>query len=258
MSVPITLGSFTSKGDYQRKYNDYMKLLKLQSNLNAEGEKASVLTQLYYDNEVNPPPGQFVATEDELAQENQQREIALQNLKEKMKPSEATNFISKYLGDLEELNLFNQYWGDFKEEIKGVKFISADFMNNLWDRYTKALYAGTSEVASITQQQSELDRVGRDLKVELEGQSRTPVDFAEKEKQIDDAVRRFDVAKLGQLKREIVDRGRVREEVRARANQRVGQIRNSAWSAHLRAVREEYPDLPYRQQQRIASETYQR
>lgn len=198
----MSIGNFKSKADYDRKVSDYMKFLKLQASLNERGEKASELTQRYIEG-VKPAPAPFRSTEEELADENAQRELAIENVLEAMpKRPEAANFVGMYLRTPEELANFNRNWGAFSSAIAGIQLITPQYLNTLWKKFQRQQLAGTSDVASIADIQDEVNQIALDIK-ELIADWVDPVTQARLERAVDDAAVRFDLPLLRRLKTEV-------------------------------------------------------
>lgn len=140
MSVPLTIGSFKNKEDYDRKLSDYHKLLTLQVKLNKDREKGLVMGELY-DMGVKPAPEPYESTERMLENTNNQRNMAIGNAVEMMSKTDAVDFVNKYLPTLSVLKEFNQYWDDFHSTIHTIQgTITPPQLYSLWNRFRKVVY----------------------------------------------------------------------------------------------------------------------
>lgn len=139
MSISLNIGSFKNPSDRSRKQQQYHEYLRLQSSLNARSEKANKEQSRNRSMGIKPGPPPYRSVEEELQDEVAQREQAMKNLREIM-PREALAGL-QYLPDINELNLFNRYFPDFKQKVAGQKFITPDVFGDLWRRYKELLTA---------------------------------------------------------------------------------------------------------------------
>ena len=245
MAVPLLIGNFKSKADYERKLSDQKKLLKLQTKLNKEADQASFEMQQMMEG-VKPaaqPPRQVA---EELQDYNLQRQNAIASADEKLTKADARAFVDTYLTTLDELVEFNRNAAGFLAEIENVDLVDARFMKTLYDRYMRQQYAGTSDLASLTTLQDEVDQVARDVLTMSEG-GLTATDYAALEKAVEAASRRFDLKELKRLRRRAMGLPE-REAQQARAAARI--------SERARAPRP--PRRPTIAQQRRETEARQR
>jgi len=212
MSVPLLIGNFKSEADYRRKLADQQKLLKLQTKLNTSASKSS-LQMAQIMNGVIPAavPEEDVSVT--LQDINRQRQDAIIVASEVMTRRNAFRFVDTYLKTLDDLVMFNQYWGQFSDSISGIKNIDPLFMNTLWRKFERQVLAGTSDLASLTTLQDEVDSLARDVLAMAEGDP----NYRTIETQVKEASRNFDIKALQRLRRKamgIVEREaqRVRAE----------------------------------------------
>lgn len=250
----MSIGNFKSKADYDRKVSDYMKFLKLQASLNERGEKASELTQRYIEG-VKPAPQPFRSTEEELADENAQRELAIENVLEAMpKRPEAASFVGMYLRTPEELANFNRNWGAFSSAIAGIQLITPQYLNTLWQKFKRQQFAGTSDVASIADLQDEVNQIALDIKAIIEGWTDI-VSQSRLERAVDDAATRFDLETLRALKRQaelIVAREEGRAATERRGEARAKEITTTSQQRLAAARREAAAETQRRAEERAA------
>lgn len=140
MSVPLTIGSFKNKEDYDRKLSDYHKLLTLQIKMNKDRERGLVMGELY-NMGVKPAPEPYQSTEEILTDTNNQRNMAIGNAVEMMSKTDAVDFVNKYLSTLSVLKEFNHYWDDFHSTIHTIQgTITPPQLYSLWNRFRKVVY----------------------------------------------------------------------------------------------------------------------
>lgn len=217
MSVPLLIGNFKSEADYRRKVADQKKLLQLQSKLNTEADKAS-LQQAQIMEGVVPGVVPDIDISQTLLDYNQQRQDAIVNADEVMTKRDAMTFVDTYLQTLDDLVSFNRNFGSFQESISGIKLIDPAYMNQLWQKFQAQLFAGTSDLASLTTIQGEVDQIARDILSMVEGEP----DYAAIEAQVKEAARKFDVATLKRLRRKAMAVPE-REAQQARAAARISE-----------------------------------
>ena len=236
MAVPLLIGNFKSKADYERKLSDQKKLLKLQTKLNKEADQASFEMQQMMEG-VKPaaqPPRQIA---EELQDYNLQRQNAIASADEKLTKADARAFVDTYLTTLDELVEFNRNAAGFLAEIENVDLVDARFMKTLYDRYMRQQYAGTSDLASLTTLQDEVDQVARDVLAMSEG-GLTATDYAALEKAVEAASRRFDLKELKRLRRRAM--GLVeKEEQAARAEEAIKRIKKQRAASAVKAKEQE-------------------
>lgn len=217
MSVPLLIGNFKSEADYRRKVADQKKLLQLQSKLNTEADKAS-LQQAQIMEGVVPGVVPEIDISQVLLDYNQQRQDAIVNADEVMTKRDAMTFVDTYLQTLDDLVSFNRNFGTFQESISGIKLIDPAYMNQLWTKFQAQLFAGTSDLASLTTIQGEVDQIARDILSMVEGEP----DYATIEAQVTEAARKFDVAALKRMRRRAMAVPE-REAQQARAAARISE-----------------------------------
>lgn len=236
MAVPLLIGNFKSKADYERKLSDQKKLLKLQTKLNKEADQASFEMQQMMEG-VKPaaqPPRQVA---EELQDYNLQRQNAIASADEKLTKADARAFVDTYLTTLDELVEFNRNAAGFLAEIENVDLVDARFMKTLYDRYMRQQYAGTSDLASLTTLQDEVDQVARDVLTMSEG-GLTATDYAALEKAVEAASRRFDLKELKRLRRRAM--GVVEKEAQAaRAEEAIKRIKKQRAASAVQAKEQE-------------------
>lgn len=236
MAVPLLIGNFKSKADYERKLSDQKKLLKLQTKLNKEADQASFEMQQIMEG-VKPaaqPPRQVA---EELLDYNLQRQNAIASADEKLTRADARAFVDTYLTTLDDLVEFNRNAAGFLAEIENVDLVDARFMKTLYDRYMRQQYAGTSDLASLTTLQDEVDQVARDVLAMSEG-GLTATDYANLEKAVEAASRRFDLKELKRLRRRAM--GLVeKEEQAARGEEAIKRIKKQRAASAVKAKEQE-------------------
>ena len=203
MSVNISVGSFTSQADKQRKMRDYKKYLQLRSKVNAQAQVANDTWVRNFENNVEPAPTQYKSTEEELQDLVNQRQIVLDHLKTIMKAPDAVDVANSQLKDLTELNLLNTHWEKFKKEIGGRKFIRSVDFKTLWDRFKALLDSTQSTGITIPLNEEKLDEQLRQMaNVIIKKAMETgisPVHLAQLQQNLEARVQGQDVAGLEQL-----------------------------------------------------------
>jgi hypothetical protein len=241
MSIPVAIGSFTSKADFQRKKQDQKKLLKLQTQLNTAADKASTRISELMEG-VKPAALPEVQVSEVLQDINAQREIAVQNSDEILSKRESRAFVNNYLTSLDELVLFNRNFEDFRSEVSGTSQLDAPYLNILWERFKRQLYAGTSDYASLTRLQDEVDQMARDILAMAEGLL-PDADYLNLEQAVQDAARRFDLKELKRLRKRamgIEEQGQQKQ----RAEKAIKRIRTSRQAEARRQMEAEDVNVP--------------
>lgn len=215
MSVPFLVGGIKSKADYDRKVDDYKRLLRLRARLNTIGEKGSNLGDQIYKGEVIQPPMPFISEEEISADVNTQRGLAIDSVEDYMvSRGDAVNFVNKFLTNLISLQEFNSFFNEFSSGLSGN--YTPFQMNVAWEKFKKQYYAGTSDIASLSDLQEEIDQLSLDILGAVEGD---PVEFAKFQKVVQDASRRYDVNTLRKIKKQ-VDLMIARQEATAEVRRR--------------------------------------
>lgn len=198
MSVPLLIGSFSSKADYERKLRDQRKLLRIQAGLNQNAEKANLAVQSFVDG-AKPAPEPFESIEEKISNTNQLRANAIDSLQNILSASEANNFVGTYLDTAEELVQFNRFFGDFSDKIKGIKLLTPSYLNSLWERYKATLVAGTTERGSIANVQSQVNDLSQSIFDKLDDAPFSPTERDDFAKQVEVARSAFDIDTLKRL-----------------------------------------------------------
>lgn len=228
MSVPLLIGNFKSEADYRRKVIDQNKLIRLQSKLNTEADKASLLQRQTMELGLKPAPAPEVEVSAAIQDYNQQRTMAIASADEVLSKRDATSFVDTYLKTLDNFVMFNRYWDDFKQSIANIRLIDASYMNTLWTKFQKQIYAGTSDVASLTRVQDEVDKIARDILALVEGEA----NYVAIEKEVMDASRRFDLEALKKLKKKAIGTEQ-RKEQKEKGEKAIKRIRESRQKAEM-------------------------
>lgn len=161
MSVSLNIGSFQNPADRNRKEQQYKEYLRLQSKLNEKSEKAFGELARNTVMGIKPAPLQYKSTEEEFQDEVAQRELAVKNLREIM-PREGLQGLS-YLPTINDLNLFNRSFPDFKQKISNQKFITPIFFGQLWEQYKDYLASTNYTGISIPLTQTGLEHTLRQV-----------------------------------------------------------------------------------------------
>lgn len=148
MSISVSLGSFKNPQDKRRKEKEYQEYLKYQTKVNQQSEVSNDLYSKNLRQGIQPAVVPYKSTEEELQDISAQRELAVSHLREIMKRNSLDAL--QYLNTLDELNLFNRNWNDFKTQIKGQQFITPTIFGELWQRYKDLLASTGASKTGIT------------------------------------------------------------------------------------------------------------
>lgn len=203
--------SYQNQADRNRREQQYHEYLRLQSKLNERGEKA--FGELARDTKmgIKSAPPRYKSSEEELQDEVAQRELAVQNLREIM-PRDALAGLA-YLPTINDLNLFNRSFPDFKAKTANQKFITPAFFGQLWEQYKDLLASTNYTGISIPLTQTGLEKALQRQRSVIIDRIDEAYDLSRQHRQaivnfIDKAVRDGNADVINRLERAVFD-GRV-------------------------------------------------
>jgi hypothetical protein len=132
--------NFTSSRNEADQFSKYYKLLTLRKDLVLDAERRLNSFVDVYNGKVAVPSTLVEGSSKLLADEGNQRALAIRNASSVMAPADANQFVRNYLTSLPELNLFNQTFDNFKTtSLAGFNMITPTLMNSRWESYQNSL-----------------------------------------------------------------------------------------------------------------------
>jgi hypothetical protein len=150
----VRIADFRNRADLEKKRKEAAALLEIEienENRVAAARQRAKTGQPLLVSEVPEK-----SASEELADAETMRQLAFMNLKSIVKSKDVSPILSKLQTD-NEVELFNRFFSQFKQQIVGQKNITPTIFNSLWDRYKTFLTSTGNTGISILPTPGEYD-----------------------------------------------------------------------------------------------------